>query len=564
MSWALEGGDMMNSSAVSQIKFRESEGERSHHSSRRVMEGRRGRRLSQTLLPLHARRLSNTISCWYCDFKISAFNQPIFRFGRRHVRCWRVWFSTGIGFSVTALLGVTMICAWESLIALHLLNGSNKWSHFLFGFSPWVSRLGISLADAGYICISSFISVSVHELGHAVAAASEGIQMEYIAVFIAVLFPGALVAFNFEMLQALPRLTALRIYCAGIWHNAVCCAVCGLALFLLPLFLFPLYIYGESPMVLDVSSTSPLSGYLSRGDVIVSLDGIRVHNVQEWMEMTTLIDEQTLQFSNGSGDHQRFMEINGRKGYCVPSSLMEESKNIQLINSQSACPNKLTAFVIVSCFDPRMLDNGSSEDDHHKQRESRYCLEAKEIVKLKKCGDGWVTTVTNRSSCICSQDESCLTPVLMPDLIWVEITYSSPYLQECLQLGRNPSLVSETHESGEIKCGGTFVYVGDVISLAHSVQLTAYQPRWAFSFGANLPNVLEKILMWTFHVSLTLALLNSLPVYFLDGESILEVSLCYFTSLRPRKRKRVLQVCLLGGTIISMLTFLRIFISNFV
>ena len=45
--------------------------------------------------------------------------------------------------------------------------------------------------------------------------------MEYIAVFLAVLFPGALVAFDYDLLQALPRLTALRVYCAGIWHNAV-------------------------------------------------------------------------------------------------------------------------------------------------------------------------------------------------------------------------------------------------------------------------------------------------------------------------------------------------------
>lgn len=50
---------------------------------------------------------------------------------------------------------------------------------------------------------------------------SEGIQLEYIAIFLAVLFPGALVALNYEVLQARPRSTALRIYCAGIWHNAV-------------------------------------------------------------------------------------------------------------------------------------------------------------------------------------------------------------------------------------------------------------------------------------------------------------------------------------------------------
>ena len=50
---------------------------------------------------------------------------------------------------------------------------------------------------------------------------SEGIQMDYIAIFIVVLFPGALVAFNSDVLEALSPFASLRVYCAGIWHNAV-------------------------------------------------------------------------------------------------------------------------------------------------------------------------------------------------------------------------------------------------------------------------------------------------------------------------------------------------------
>lgn len=50
---------------------------------------------------------------------------------------------------------------------------------------------------------------------------SEGMKLEYVAVFIALLFPGALVAFNHDALQDLSCFSALRIYCAGIWHNAV-------------------------------------------------------------------------------------------------------------------------------------------------------------------------------------------------------------------------------------------------------------------------------------------------------------------------------------------------------
>lgn len=47
--------------------------------------------------------------------------------------------------------------------------------------------------------------------------------MEYIAVFVAAIFPGGLVAFDNDVLQSLPSFNALRIYCAGIWHNAVVC-----------------------------------------------------------------------------------------------------------------------------------------------------------------------------------------------------------------------------------------------------------------------------------------------------------------------------------------------------
>eukprot|EP00262_Sarcandra_glabra_P021455 TRINITY_DN9119_c0_g2_i1.p1 TRINITY_DN9119_c0_g2~~TRINITY_DN9119_c0_g2_i1.p1 ORF type:complete len:118 (+),score=14.83 TRINITY_DN9119_c0_g2_i1:43-354(+) len=99
--------------------------------------------------------------------------------------------------------------------------------------------------------------------------------------------------------------------------------------------------------------------------------------------------------------------------------------------------------------------------------------------------------------------------------------------------------------------------------MAHSVQLTAYRPRWAFNLGAGLPNMLEKVLLCTFHVSATLVLLNSLPVFFLDGESILEASLCYITWLSSRKRRQVRLVCLLGGSLLSILAFSNFFLAIF-
>ncbi|GAB4830390.1 hypothetical protein Ancab_020027 [Ancistrocladus abbreviatus] len=522
------------------------------------MEARRLRRFSRgqnhTLLPLRSRHLYNSVSCWYCDLKISSLNEPLYRFGLRYARFLRVWFAVGIGFSISALLAVTM-----SAGTLCQYKGSDKLndllSNLLFGFSPTFSGLNISFIGVGYLLVSTVISVAVHEFGHAAAASSEGIQMEYIAVFLAVLFPGALVAFNQELLEAKSRSTALRIYCAGIWHNAVCCAACGVALLLLPFIFSPLYLYGESPMVLGVSSSSPLPGYLSPGDVIVSLDGIKIHNTQDWTELATLIEKRTMQSSTYLEDFKGFGTINGRRGYCGPSSLLEKSRRIMF--NQSTCSDETLTFATFPCSSSIVNHDyeGGSEEDNQRVSKSMYCLNVTDVIKLKRC-DGLANTVDNGSGCICSEDDLCLSPVQMPGLEWVEITYRRPYSQECLRVGKSPS-------AGFESCGGTFLYVGDVISMVRSVWLTSYQPRWTWPYGGYLPDMVEKILMCTYHVSLTLALLNSLPVYFLDGESILEVSFCYFTFWGPRTRRIFFQACLVGGTVMSCLVFLRIFLFKF-
>ncbi|KAI3444344.1 hypothetical protein Pfo_001009 [Paulownia fortunei] len=473
-----------------------------------MMDGRRGgRRWSgQTLLPLRpTRQLSSTVSCWYCDFKFLAFNEPLFRFGSRHSRYLRVWFSMGIGFSLAALLGVTVIILCELARAPIVYVGNARHGNSLSGLSSLIAGVNISLPSMGYLCISSVICVIVHEFGHALAAASEGVQMEYVAFFLAVLFPGALVAFNHASLQALPVVASLRIYCAGIWHNAAFCAVCTLALFLLPFILSPFYIHGESPMVLDVPSTSPLSGYLSPHDVIFSLDDFRIRTAEEWKQTIAVLTEEThsLSSSQSSGI------ANVEKSYCIPHSLIEESIHLQTEGNRTYCPNELITFASVTCLDVSKYNDGGNKNNHQKRKESIHCLDAKDVIKLRKCAYGSVQPPRNRSECLCSEVESCLTPVQLPGLGWVEITYSS---LECHNHGRTIFSDNKHYSSGERSCLQTFVFVGDLISMAHSIHLTSYQPRWSIYFVAYLPNLLEKLFKCAFHVSMVLALLNSLPI----------------------------------------------------
>ncbi|CAN1225987.1 Membrane-bound transcription factor site-2 protease homolog [Linum grandiflorum] len=419
----------------------------------RTFGGRR--RNHSSLLPLRSDTsripsLSSTISCCYCDYKFSALNAFLFRFGSKYSHRLRVWFSIGVGFSLAALAGATLLLVWELTSSSKLVD--NLAGSFLFGVSPQVYGLSLSIGDAAHLFFATLVSVSVHEFGHAIAAASEGIQVEYIAVFIAGLFPGALVAFDYEKLHALERINALRVYCAGIWHNAACCAVCGLLLFLLPWILCPLYLRGEHPMVLNVPSASLLSGYLSPGDLIVSLDGKHVHDEHEWKELTTLLQDRSFQHSNLFNYNNSQESARLEKGYCVPTSVMEDNRTIHLGDLQYACPDGFAEFRATECPELNKLDEGFVQAEGLERRLKRYCLTDKDIVSLKKCGGGWLGDIGEESSCSCSE------------------------------------------------------------------------------------------------------------VFYLDGESILELALSYFTWLRPSKRPKALRACLICGTIISLVAFLKILI----
>lgn len=91
----------------------------------------------------------------------------------------------------------------------------------------------------------------------------------------------------------------------------------------------------------------------------------------------------------------------------------------------------------------------------------------------------------------------------------MEITYSR---LECLNRGRSLFRGNQSSNRRERGCLQTFVFVGDLISMAHSVHLTSYQPRLSMYFIAYLPDLFERFFTCAFHVSMALALLNSLPV----------------------------------------------------
>lgn len=160
---------------------------------------------------------------------------------------------------------------------------------------------------------------------------------------------------------------------------------------------------------MDVPPKSPLSGYLAPGDVILSVDNVPVRNAQEWLELNTLIYNIKLNNLNISLETRDLWVVNRVKGYCVSSFTMEESKITESFENQDACPSELTAFVKVSCSVNITMDGGQSKTDLLNGGRNMYCLNAKDVVKLNKCGDHhWGPVATNGSGCTCSQVDNYL------------------------------------------------------------------------------------------------------------------------------------------------------------
>jgi len=154
--------------------------------------------------------------------------------------------------------------------------------------------------------------------------------------------------------------------------------------------------------VLNVPATSPLSGYLAPGDVILSIDDVAIRNAQEWLKLSTLTYNAKLDnvnLSHRSGDLET---VNKMKGYCVPGFMMEEIKITKLLGNQHVCPSELTAFVKL-CSANVTLHDGQNETDLLNNGWSMYCINAKDVVKRNRCGDDSGLATLKGGGCTCAQ-----------------------------------------------------------------------------------------------------------------------------------------------------------------
>lgn len=124
--------------------------------------------------------------------------------------------------------------------------------------------MDVPFNEMGYYTITLAICSIVHELGHALAAAREDVQLFGLGILIVFTIPIAYVNINNEQLVALPLKNQLRITCAGIWHNIILATVAAAILVFSTWLWAPLYNVGTGVYVksiLPVSTIKIISRY---------------------------------------------------------------------------------------------------------------------------------------------------------------------------------------------------------------------------------------------------------------------------------------------------------------
>ncbi|EIE24169.1 hypothetical protein COCSUDRAFT_41457 [Coccomyxa subellipsoidea C-169] len=221
------------------------------------------------------------LSIGWCSitFCTAHFNRIFYNIGRKHNRLLRQWFGMGtiaagmLGISVTFIFmqELWQVMRWLKEVATDASPDpqlpAQAWS-----LGVALPGLTVPWGHAVYLWIATALSLGVHEAGHALAAAAEGVGIHHMAVFLVLLLPGAYVALDTDTLTILNPLRSLRVICAGVWHNAVLCCMCWVVALSLPWILSPGYSIGNGAVVRQLSEASPVGAYLSPGDMILSVN----------------------------------------------------------------------------------------------------------------------------------------------------------------------------------------------------------------------------------------------------------------------------------------------------
>lgn len=291
-----------------------------------------------------------------CKCKLIIFNT-----GQKFYKFCKYWFSIGffVSLFISALCTGILLYSFVGTIfqvdhsqpSLELSQEEVK-PIYDIKFVLLIPGVNIPLSDIPYLALALLISAVLHELGHALAAAIEGVNVQECGIFIFFVLPTAYVSLPGDELEQLNPWAKLKIYCAGAWHNIVLSFIIFVALSIFFSGGGMILRRSEGAVVANVHSKSALYGHLKPGDVIVELNGCVVKDSQSWN--TCLRDQYQ----------------NQKKGYCVSKKIIDTEIRR---NGRQCCKEPVNYQLCFHYYEPETRENETA------------CLLYRETININRC-----------------------------------------------------------------------------------------------------------------------------------------------------------------------------------
>ncbi|CAG8527323.1 9744_t:CDS:2 [Diversispora eburnea] len=433
---------------------------------------------------------------------------------------WKLWFSIGAFVGILTMIigiGVMIMASWKlvtgflaiiwkvesnSFPATTPINLNNFVKRNFIDENPkekddydnhQIPGVTLPMSHFAYYLIALLICGVIHEMGHAIAAAKERIEIKYTGIFLYIIYPGAFVEISTHEMKELPCFKQLRILCAGVWHNLI---IFLLGYFILNTGLFTSFLSltlwrsvdNMGVSVISVEKNTPLFDHIKPSMVITKLDDFVLNNsLDNWNNY--LLENNKLNISHHIGFCASENDISSSTDCC---EITDDHPYGKAEDSSVSCFKRITT-------QPYEFQNNSNNNS---QQKILVCLPTIPIL-----------VNVNEQRCIKDDDCNVKSPLCV-------LPYSPPRFPKSLRIYYKDVPWSENEQENVL------LFLGKLQDVWEIVQVSILQPRWSW-VPLWIPESLELILRYTISFSLALCVLNILPAFQLDGQHALTALLLW-------------------------------------
>ncbi|CAG8692923.1 881_t:CDS:2, partial [Funneliformis caledonium] len=405
-----------------------------------------------------------TLSYFYLCYKTSKFNSFFETLSKSTPKFWRIWFNLGIIVGILAMIlgvGVMIVAGWKLLIGIFRIgtwdNENHEQTRFVKRnfeeahqvesnedhqiFVPVIPGVTLPISHLIYYLIALLVCGILHEAGHAVAAYCELVPITDAGIFLYFFYPGAFVSLSSQFLDNCSSVKKLRIFCAGVWHNAV-------------IFLLGTLILNSGIIKLSMS----LTGYRS-----IEGTGVSIISIEENTDFVgilypsaiiTKIDDYELNDASLERWNTYLLQndkiINNTRGFC--SSEKDIIPSLDCCNINAAHPYGNSENREVLCF------RRSDQNNSHYQNELS-CRHANPIL-------------ANMNEQRCEKDSDCDESLPTCVLPYTLLGFPRPVR---IYFKHSPWNGNQDENTQNV-----LLWLGNLKDLWEIIQVSILQPRWSW------------------------------------------------------------------------------------